>query len=102
MRKLVRRIANMQSLRFAYLVERVGNIDIKYLESDEINTSLSVAVWFASRLVLEQVDLYTVKELMGHSTVQMTERYAHLAPQHKASNLAVYLEQNRDRVKRSD
>ena len=51
---------------------------------------------------MEQVDLYTVKELMGHSTIQMTERYGHLAPQHKASNLAVYLEQSRERVKRSD
>ena len=40
---------------------------------------------FASKLVLAQVDLYTVKELMGHSTIQMTERYAHLAPEHKAS-----------------
>jgi len=23
--------------------------------------------------------------LMGHSTIQMTEKYAHLAPEHKAS-----------------
>ena len=28
------------------------------------------------------VDLLTVAELMGHSSIQMTMRYAHLAPQH--------------------
>ena len=28
------------------------------------------------------VDLYTVKTLLGHKTIQMTMRYAHLAPGH--------------------
>lgn len=36
---------------------------------------------FASRLVAAGVDIYMVKELMGHRTIQMTVRYAHLAPQ---------------------
>jgi integrase len=34
---------------------------------------------FASWLVQSGVDLYTVQKLMGHSTLSMTERYAHLA-----------------------
>lgn len=38
---------------------------------------------FASWLVQKGVDLYTVKELMGHSTIQMTERYAHLSEENK-------------------
>ena len=37
---------------------------------------------FASRLVMARVDLRTVAELMGHSSIQMTMRYAHIAPQH--------------------
>ena len=38
---------------------------------------------FASRLVMAGVDFRTVAELMGHKTIQMTMRYAHLAPAHK-------------------
>lgn len=37
---------------------------------------------FASRLVTEGASLKAVRDLMGHKTIAMTMRYAHLAPAH--------------------
>lgn len=42
---------------------------------------------FASRLVMAGVDLKTVQDLMGHKSIAMTARYAHLAPDHKLKAL---------------
>jgi len=42
---------------------------------------------FASRLVMRGVPLYTVQGLLGHSTAEMTKRYAHLAPEYMANSV---------------
>lgn len=38
---------------------------------------------YASHLVMSGIDLTTVMHLMGHKSIKMTLRYAHLAPSHK-------------------
>ena len=43
---------------------------------------------FASQWVLSGNSIYRLKEIMGHSTVQVTERYAHLTNQLTDAELA--------------
>jgi integrase len=38
---------------------------------------------FGSRSAMAGVDLPTLKELIGHSTITMTMRYVHPTPEHK-------------------
>jgi integrase len=40
-------------------------------------------VFHTLRHTFAGVDLYTVSELLGNSDVKMTQRYAHLSPDHK-------------------
>ncbi|MCR4293427.1 MAG: site-specific integrase [Candidatus Kuenenia sp.] len=56
---------------------------------------------FASQLVMNGMDLTSVKELLGHKSLAMTLRYAHLAPGHKRKAVHVLdrlMEQNKDDV----
>jgi integrase len=44
---------------------------------------------FASQLVMKGIDLNTVRELLCHSDMKMTMRYAHLAPESKLNAVQV-------------
>jgi len=45
---------------------------------------------YASWLAMDGVDVYTIKELMGHATLEMTMRYMHLAPNKFDSAIASF------------
>ena len=45
---------------------------------------------FASWHVQNGTDLYTVKELLGHSTIALTERYSHLRPEGLKQTTALF------------
>lgn len=58
---------------FALLVKRVGISDLHFhdLRHD-----------FASRQVMAGIPLETVRQLLGHRSLTVVQRYAHLSPQH--------------------
>jgi len=43
----------------------------------------------ASHLAMKGIDLYSIKDHLGHSTLLMTERYAHLSKTHKENVVSV-------------
>jgi integrase len=71
-----RRIAK----NFARACNRAGLTDVTFHELRHT---------FASRLVMAGVDLPTVQALLGHESITMTMRYAHLAPEHVRAAVSV-------------
>jgi len=48
---------------------------------------------FASHLAMSGVDMNTIRELMRHKSLEMTQRYAHLSKDHKARAVCVLASQ---------
>lgn len=44
---------------------------------------------FASHLIMQGVDFRTVQEYLGHSSIQVTEKYSHLSKSHKRQAIEV-------------
>lgn len=65
------------SKTFDRAVEGLG-FNKEVLDRRKKATFHSLRHTFASRLVQSGVNLYVVKELMGHSTLALTERYSHV------------------------
>lgn len=47
---------------------------------------------FASKLAMRGIDMVVLRELLGHASMEMTLRYSHLAPEHKAAAVAKLVE----------
>jgi integrase len=73
-----KRIVNM-SQTFPRAVKEVGLNDGVSDRRQRV-TFHTLRHTFASWLVMEGISLYEVKELLGHASLTMTERYSHLLP----------------------
>ncbi|NOX66463.1 MAG: site-specific integrase [Chlorobi bacterium] len=71
-----------RTIGFRNIIKRLGfNDNITDRRNKVVFHSLRHT--FASWLAISGVPIYTIKELMGHKTLAMTERYAHLMPNTK-------------------
>ena len=59
---------------FATALRKAGITDFRFHDCRHTASSL---------MVMAGIDLVTIKELLGHKSLSMTMRYAHLAPGHK-------------------
>jgi len=66
--------------QFHAAVDRAGVDDFRFHDTRHT---------FASHLVMAGVDIKPVQELLGHATLTLTMKYAHLAPDHRARAIRI-------------
>ncbi len=84
----------LKSIRSSFKTAR-KRAEIKYLRFHDLRHTA------ATRMVEAGVDLVTVSRMLGHSTIQMTMRYAHPTPENMrlaVSKLGEFYEQTRQKV----
>lgn len=74
-------------------IDRVSNSFIRAVDELKLNEGItdprqrvvfhSLRHTFASWLAIQGTPILTIKELLGHQSLAMTERYSHLSPDHK-------------------
>ena len=84
--------AELGRLRMGVKLDTLGLADV--LTVAECHEAVDGKPWhllrhtFASHAVMSGTSLYEVQRLLGHATPAMTQRYAHLAPDHLAGAVA--------------
>ena len=53
---------------------------------------------YGTRMAMAGVDLMTLRELMGHSSITITQRYCHPTPEHKQQAIKKLEQYNVERV----
>ena len=77
---------------FRQVVDRLFNKGIK--DRRQRVTFHSLRHSCASWMVMQGISLYLVQKVLGHSTIQMTERYSHLAPDQLALAAKTFNQKN--------
>jgi integrase len=70
--------------RFSGSLRKVFARIARYAGLEDVTKIHTLRHTFASHLVMSGVDLPTVQRLLGHSDIQTTMVYSHLAPEHLA------------------
>ena len=83
--KSLKRGQKLFSVGRSYVSYKIRGLMKKLFNEDVIDDYQKVVIHtlrhtFASHLAINGCPIYTIKELMNHKTIEMTERYAKLAP----------------------
>ncbi len=81
--KIVRRVGNLKlnQIKLPHFNRVINKLNLNEDVTDRRDkvTFHTLRHTYASMLVQKGVDIYHVKELLGHSSIALTERYSHLS-----------------------